>query len=1470
MIKVASPILNLLLAKGVGTKTLSDIVDKLVARGLSPDDTGIDVLADELHWREELKANAHSVQEQADLLAEQIERQNIRILVRGFDPYPQKLIRILGKDAPPVLFAKGNLALLEAKAVGFCGSRQASEKGIHVAGESARQLGEKGINVVSGYAKGVDLTAHCAALDSGGTTTIVLAEGILHFNAKREIKALLNDVNYLVISEYSPRLPWAARNAMQRNRTIIGLSDAMIVVESGTTGGTFACAEAALELQHPLFVVEYAAPAESAGGNQQFLRQGALPLRGDRHGRPILTKVFETLAAEPANETKDEVRVAESRDMLIEPPANTIETIPKPTTFTQPDENPVKQIGYPKRLIEVDLPIARISAHARREKSIRHGHISTLHIWWARRPLAACRAVICASLWPDPVDVTQADVEKAAADGRQLQLNTCPPAFRQSAVKLLLEFANRFFPKQINEEGEKLRQSASPESLARWEALAKGTMKLDPDDASEGPMVRLCLLDFIADFANWDNSTVPAYLETSRALTQAAHESLGGAPGTRPLVVDPFAGGGSIPLEALRVGADAFASDLNPIPVLLNKVVLEYIPRYGQKLVDEVRKWGAWVKNEAEKELKEFYPADADGAIPITYLWARTVLSDAPGEAEAPVEVPLMRSLWLAKSMGRKRALRWVRDSQGGVKSELIDVCYVIDGQKSKRQVRRPLLEIFEPKNEKEVEPGTVARGSATCPVTGYTTPVASVRSQLKQRRGGAADARLFAVVTKVPNVHGRTYRLPNHSDLIAFNSAANELERRERVDGTERSATGRVAARRSLEASHAGADTRCSLVPNEVISLNELRRVSVPIYGMARWGDLFSPRQALTLTTVARLVRDAGARMAISETGHSDEIAGLRNEDSRPVSTQTLLGEGDGDLQKLNYTGLAEAVITCLSMVLGRQADYVSTLAIWSSGGEFVAHTFGRQAIPMVWEFPECQPFSDSSGNFEGALGWVIRVIEANMTADQTVGHVEQATATQHPLPDDAAAAVVTDPPYYDSVPYAYLSDFFYVWMRRTLGGVHPTLFRNPGVPKEAEIVVDRPHQLSQSTKGVAFYEKELTKAFSETRRILAPSGICTIVFASKTTASWEAILKAVVDAGFVITGSWPIDTEREARVAALGQARLGSSIHLVCRPREDESGLLVESIGEWRDVLGDLPKRIHEWMPRLALEGVVGADAIFACLGPALEIFSRYSRVEKANGDTATLREYLEHVWAAVSTEALSLIFKDANAAGLEPNARLTAMWLWTIGGGGATNGNGTKANALGDDESDEESSDEEEEKVATGGTKGKATGGFLLEYDAARKISQGLGIHLEQCASLVEVKGDKARLLPVAERTKYLFGNETQSETTAARRRNKLQQKSLFAELGDAEDEVESGWTLTKGPPTGATVLDRVHQAMILFAASRGELLKRFLTEDNVGKDPRFWKLADNLNKLYPPGTDERRWIEGVLARKKGLGF
>ena len=815
---------------------------------------------------------------------------------------------------------------------------------------------------------------------------------------------------------------------------------------------------------------------------------------------------------------------------------------------------------YPKRLIEVDLPIKRISAHARREKSIRHGHISTLHIWWARRPLAACRAVICAALWPDPADPF------------------CPPAFREAAEKIILTFARR-----VTSDTKLANDHCSPETFKKWSALissfgvppsggstSDSSARSDtaaappPEGGTPNLQLRTALLDFIADFANWDNSTVREYLETSRALTQAAHEALGGAPGTRPLVVDPFCGGGSIPIEALRVGADAFASDLNPVPVLLNKVVLEYIPKYGQRLADEVRKWGEWMYARIEDELGKFYPKSKEGDPVGAYLWARTILSEAPTGDDYPVELPLLRSMLLLKKHRRYQALRWVRDKAGKVETEIVTVTYA-DGRTLK--VRRPQMEVFEPASPTEVENGTSSGGAATCPVSGYTTSVESVRRQLLTRRGGAEDARLVCVVASNSKGSGRLYLAPTPIDTEAAIYAKEELKRQ--------------------ISEHVG---DVSMVPDG--QLNHLRGFfNVVLYGMTTWGDLFSPRQALG----------------------------------------------------------------------------------------------------------------------------------------------------------------VSDPPYYAAIPYADLPDFFYSWLKRSVGHLHPDLFGAPLSPKDEECVSLSHRAAMYRHKDGPWFEQTMAKACAESRRIAKPSGISVFVFANKETAGWEAMLGALISSGWITTGSWPVDTEMGNCLRAQNSAALASSVHLVCRPRENPDGSVrTDEIGDWRDVLQELPRRIHEWMPRLAEEGVVGADAIFACLGPALEIVSRYSRVEKASGETA--------------------------------------------------------------------------------------------------------------------------RLLPVAERTRHLFGKDQEDSSLAKAKKKKKDVQmglNLFSELTESND-AETTWGEKTVQKPGATVLDRIHQSMILFAASRGEALKRFLVDEGIGADHRFWGLAQALSALYPARSEEKRWVDGVLARKKGLGF
>lgn len=855
-------------------------------------------------------------------------------------------------------------------------------------------------------------------------------------------------------------------------------------------------------------------------------------------------------------------------------------------------------------------------------------------------------------------------------------------------------------------------------------------------------------------------------------------------------MVDPFAGGGSIPLEALRIGADTFASDLNPVAIMLNKVVLEYAPKYGTKLVEEVRRWGDWIKNQAKQELSEFYPKDVSGTTPIAYLWARTITCEGPGCGCA---IPLLRSTWLSKARGKQVAIR-------------------LFPSQDKKQID---FEIIENAKVRDVGEGTVRRGSAKCPVCGYTTPVDSVRRQLKNRHGGTADARLFAVISTKAGAKGKFYRLSTPEDLIVAHMAEAKLQLLQKEN-----------------------QNIVSLVPDEPLPPQGTLGFRVQLYGMGQFSDLFISRQLLTLTTLARLVKEAGIQ---------------------------IKKEYDEDF--------ATAVQSVLACALNREAEHSSSLCRWNPTGEKLQATFGHQTLRMLWDFCETNVFGNSVGSWDNIMECVIAPFDV-VSGFNNTGTSILASATQHPLSNNMAQVFATDPPYYDAVPYADLSDFFYVWFKRTLRSKLPDLFNGDLTPKDEECVVD---EIKGHDK--AYFESMMSKAMSEGCRILAPEGIGVVVFAHQTTSGWETQLQSMIDAGWTITGSWPIDTEMSTRLRAMDSAALVSSVHLVCRPRKNTDGSLKTNyVGDWRDILQDLPKSIHEWMPRLAAEGVVGADAIFSCLGPALEIFSQYSSVERADGAPVTLKEYLEYVWAAVSREALATIFQGADTSGFEPDSRLTATWLWTMFAEGDKNGNGdrnketqqngTATQAEGEERENEEDEDEDQEESSPK----PGVNGFAMEYDTARKLAQGLGVHLDKVGTLVEVKGGVARLRSLRERARFLF-EKGGDELSAARPKKKkkdpqlswLELPEMAEEIGDAEEQVElPEFTV------GSTVLDRVHQAMLIYSSGRSDALKHFIIEEGVGSDPRFWKLALALSSLYPRQSDERRWIDGIQNQKKLLGF
>jgi len=1003
-----------------------------------------------------------------------------------------------------------------------------------------------------------------------------------------------------------------------------------------------------------------------------------------------------------------------------------------------------------KRLAEVDFPIAEVSKHAAREKSIRHGHPSTLHLWWARRPLASCRAVLLGLLWPDPCDPL------------------CPGDFKAEARKRLRDVGG-----------------------------------CNPGRSDED--LRKALLRFIADFANWDLAANRSYLEVARALVQAAY------PEEPPLVVDPFAGGGSIPLEALRVGCEAFASDLNPVACLILKVMLEDIPRHGPELAEELRRVGAEIKAQAEKELAEFYPRDPDGATPIAYLWARTVRCEAPG---CGAEIPLVRSFWLCKKANRKRALRVVAGSGRSV-----------------------AFEIFEPRSDREVPAGTVSRARAACLCCGAVLPPERVRAQLAAQRGGGdvlfgsagsdrsagsvrpertGGARLLAVVTLRPGEQGRHYRLPTDRDYQAVSKAQKRI--RAILDEWER------GGRKGLcpvpdEPSPAGGGSGAG------------RAFSVQKYRMLQWGDLFTARQKVALVTLARLARE------------------------RP-------GAG------------GEAVRAAMAVVVNRCADRLSTVCRWDNPWEKVANTFSRQALPFVWDYCEGHPFSGEGTGYGGALDWVAKVAEA--WPGSRGGQVQQADATEHPLPDETAHVWFTDPPYYDAVPYADLSDFFFVWLKRALPG-HPLLRdpfdpSNPLTPKAREAVQNERSETEDGrSKDKDFYEDAMAKAFAEGRRVLREDGVGSVVFAHKTTEGWEALLSGLIRGGWTITGSWPIATEMASRLRARESAALATSVHLVCRPRPEDA-----PVGDWGGVVRELPKRVGAWMERLQAEGVRGADLVFACIGPALEIFSRYSKVETADGREVSLAEFLEKVWEVVGRTALEQVLGSAEAkaregaaGALEEDSRLTALFLWTLQ---ATGGEGEDPSDP-SDRSDPSDQEEEEEEAPP------PQKGYSLVFDVVRRFAQPLGIDLPRWEGrVIETKKGVVRLLPVAERAKQLFGEDGASavasrlEQTAAYDTGPLQ-LTLFSEP-EAVPRVRGGRGRGGGRRAAAevsdetlasareaTTLDRVHAAMLLQASGRTHALRALIKAEQE-RGPDFLRLANALSALYPKGSEEKRLLDAML--------
>jgi len=972
-----------------------------------------------------------------------------------------------------------------------------------------------------------------------------------------------------------------------------------------------------------------------------------------------------------------------------------------------------------KRLIEVDFPLAAVNRACdeenKRKTRIESGHISLLHTWWARRPLASCRAMLLGVLLPDPANPL------------------CSESFKETARCELRKFA----------------------------PVGKTDLEL-----------RKALLQFVGEASDFDLLRNPSYHSSARRLVQAAWDEV-------PHVFDPFAGGGSIPLEAARLGCETTASELNPVAWLILKVTLGWAARYGDELVDLFEKWSRWVLERTAERLVPYYPKDEEGRLPLAYLWARWVRCEAP---RCGVKIPLVRNLWLSERSGRKKAVRIRYDKEDP----------------------EPRMEVFMPENETDVKPGTVSRFRAICPKCGRTTPRKRVQAQLRERNGGGDDALLIAVARQRQQGRGKDYHNPTTADLDAARKAE------EQAVGLE-----------TLMPAFPAGDTR-AFPPHP--------------YGITNWVHVLTPRQRLSRWVIRQVIEDA------------------------------LKAAG----KEIRDPELCTALAACLYAAYSDNSQYHTSLCLWLSEGVTSIFIQGS-GVPMRADFVEGSPLSP---NCEG-LGYSIRSVQSALRSLSATRYQPSspllANALEAILPRESVDIVFTDPPYANQIPYAHLSDLFHGNLRLGLRNRVPQGFGAPETQKASELTEN--HAVKDG--GVHdrhWYEDHMREAFAQLKGAIREDGVSAVVFAHKDTDRWEALVSALIQAGWRTTASWPIATERRQRMRGQGYAALQTSVHLVCRPRPETA-----AVGDWNQVRRELPVRVGDWMERLQGEGIRGADLVFACIGPALEIYSRYSKVVDAEdreiplgGDPEAAepheRGFLSYVWETVGRTALGQVLgtteakaRNSAAGALEEDARLTALFLWTLQS--TASGNGKNSGKASEDED-------------SGSKRTRAS--FSLIYDVVRRFAQPLGIHLEEWEDrIIETKKGVVRLLRVEERAKQLFGKEG-AEAVADRieetTTGPVQLTLLPAGDEGAVPEIKGrGRTgRRRGGKASdedlrtrreATTLDRVHAAMLLQASGRTNALRALIKAEQE-RGPEFLRLANALSALYPKDSEEKRLLDAML--------
>jgi len=870
---------------------------------------------------------------------------------------------------------------------------------------------------------------------------------------------------------------------------------------------------------------------------------------------------------------------------------------------------------YRKKLIEVALPLKAINEASAKEKSIRHGHPSTLHLWWARRPLAACRAVLFSSLVDDP----DSDSAYRRADGTvDVDRAGVKRAELFNLIEELVLWENSNNPRVINAARAEIARCVASRKIELGE-VAKATIIFGDKKGKQHPKGAVSGEGVTA----WEVLLMKARPEVVNAfLAEFA-----------PPVLDPFCGGGSIPLEAQRLGLRAYASDLNPVAVLITKALIEIPPKFAgrepvnpewqkkslqekamtqwqgaQGLAADVRYYGRWMRDEAEKRIGHFYPnvkisaemaqerPDLKGSIGeeltvIAWLWARTV--NCPNPA-CGASMPLARSFWLSTKAGKES---WLEPRFDAALNQVTFSVRLGEGA-------FPI--------------GTVKSRAVTCCTCGGISKLQYVRDEAQAGRMGSVSLAIVAETSR-----GRIYLDPSDEHEKTARSARARWKPDEQVP------------------------TPCHDVDR------------LPMYGMYTWGDAFTPRQLVALTTFSDLVVQARATVLAD---------GLGARASRPRShDESPLDEGG-----TGPTAYADAVATYLAFGVDKNTLTNCTLASWQTNPDRLTQAFSRQALSMTWDYAEANPLSDAGGGYALTLISLGEVLERLMCEQVPPGKVRQLDAAAVGTAYSASVAFSTDPPYYDNIGYADLSDWFYVWLRRTVGKVWPSLFATVLTPKKQELIAT-PHRHDGSyDKASRFFEDGLETVFGHFSRLQAPEVPISVFYAFKQSESdesshdehtdgetlgnvstgWETMLEGLVRSGFAISGTWPIRTELVTSLKKTVSA-LASSIVLVCRPRPSNASLATR-----KEYMNALRRELPEALKNLQRSNIAPVDLAQASIGPGMAVFTRYAKVVESDGKSMTIRTAL-----GIINQVLDEVLAEQEGD-FDPDTRWALAWFEQYG--------------------------------------------------------------------------------------------------------------------------------------------------------------------------------------------------------------